>query len=482
MAITFIGTPTTYNGDFGSDVLPAKPTGATAGDLAVCVTAHLDNTITVADNNGSTPFTEIGEFDTTHGTLTVYTRRLTGNEGSSFAWTFSSATSRACILWVMRGVDNDDTFDIDPAAGETGSDSSPTCAGVTTTIPNTIAFAVGAIHEFDTAKTFTATPGGWTTLASVTTDQSMRVAYKEMAAAGATGDATFTISANANTGTLTIFAVSPEVPPTPPIGAFDADLVPNAWMDPTQPNSARGWFNWGLPFSHDLLSKLQNYTLVIDSGSYTITGATAGLLATRKIVIDGGTYTLTGSDATLRFGRSMVAEGGSYTLTGSAVTLLFHHLISAVAGSYSITGTAANLEYGRVFSLDSGTYTLTGSAAATLYKRLLAAGGGSYSTTGTAANLKYGRLFAAESGTYTLTGSAAATLYKRLLAAGGGSYTLTGASATLTVSTGITPWPIPTPGLVVRPTLALVVRVSDHYNKPLAVLAAPISLRLRSRT
>jgi hypothetical protein len=182
-----------------------------------------------------------------------------------------------------------------------------------------------------------------------------------------------------------------------------------------------------------------SYTLTAGSGSYTLTGQAAGLLAGRTLAAAQGSYALTGQDAALLKGNTLAAAQGSYTLTGQDVALLRGLLLSAAQGSYALTGQDATLTYTPLgaFSLtaDQGSYALTGQSASLLWGPVLAAGQGSYTLNGQDATLTYtpvgAYILTAGQGSYALTGQDVLLQWGHVLAAAQGSYTLTGQAATL---------------------------------------------------
>lgn len=181
------------------------------------------------------------------------------------------------------------------------------------------------------------------------------------------------------------------------------------------------------------------YTLTADSGSYTLTGQAAGLLAGRVLAAAQGSYALTGQSVALLKGNTLAAAQGSYALTGQDVALLRGLLLSAAQGSYALSGQDATLTYTPLgaFSLtaDQGSYTLTGQSVSLLWGPVLAAGQGSYTLNGQDATLTYtpvgAYILTAGQGSYALTGQDVLLQWGHVLAAAQGSYTLTGQAATL---------------------------------------------------
>lgn len=181
------------------------------------------------------------------------------------------------------------------------------------------------------------------------------------------------------------------------------------------------------------------YSLTAESGSYALTGQSAGLLASRALAAEQGSYALTGQDVALNRGYVVAAEQGSYALTGQDAGLLRGLLLTAAQGSYALSGQDVTLTYTPLgaYSLtaDQGSYDLTGQSVSLLWGRALVAEQGSYALNGQDASLVYtpagAYSLAAGQGAYALTGQDVALLWSKVLAAAQGSYTITGQDATL---------------------------------------------------
>lgn len=134
-------------------------------------------------------------------------------------------------------------------------------------------------------------------------------------------------------------------------------------------------------------------------------------------------------------GFTVVAESGSYTLTGQSVNTLFTSILTAAQGSYALTGQDAGLikSGSYSFTADVGSYTLVGSNA--LVDVSMNAEVGNYTLTGQDATLNFAGFtnptLTAEFGSYSLTGQSVNTNYGRLLSAEMGLYALTGRQAGL---------------------------------------------------
>jgi hypothetical protein len=81
--------------------------------------------------------------------------------------------------------------------------------------------------------------------------------------------------------------------------------------------------------------------LTANTGTFTLTGLAAGLIAQRKLITDMGSFTLTGQAAILLASRKLVAETGAFVLAGSAT--LFARIFTCLSGQFSLTGRTVDL-------------------------------------------------------------------------------------------------------------------------------------------
>lgn len=115
-------------------------------------------------------------------------------------------------------------------------------------------------------------------------------------------------------------------------------------------------------------SIVQIYALNAEAGSYAVSGSALTPLAHRLLVLDPGSYALSGATA---------------ILIGPAA-----YVLNAQPGSYALSGANASLLARRVVQLNPGVYTLTGASLTTLAYRLLVLAPGAYVLSGTAAILQ----------------------------------------------------------------------------------------------
>lgn len=198
------------------------------------------------------------------------------------------------------------------------------------------------------------------------------------------------------------------------------------------------------------------WTLAAASGSYAVTGTTAGTKYGHPITAVSGSYTITGTAIQT---RRITAEPAGYILNGQAVTLRYSQgskVVSAVSGVYAITGTTTQkLEYAQPYT--KGQYSLTGSIVALLRSvgpRFSVASGsyaitggtthlsgtvgidsGDYSITGTDVTFRKGKRVASNSGVYSITGPVSTRLEQsRHFPVASGTYAITGSITTLRYS------------------------------------------------
>lgn len=187
------------------DASVSAPAGAAAGDLVVVVVHanELAANVTIADNNGSTPFTEdIQEFDTTGtnggGSVSVFWRRIQAGDPSTYNFTISASGRWGCGAVCFQNPHPSNLWDATPT---TQQQAAPTttmpCPSITTVTANAIHLALVFTDGLDNLTTDT--PAGYTKIIN-TSGQNVTVAWKTIAAPGATGALTFTCSSSIGGG------------------------------------------------------------------------------------------------------------------------------------------------------------------------------------------------------------------------------------------------------------------------------------------
>lgn len=88
-----------------------------------------------------------------------------------------------------------------------------------------------------------------------------------------------------------------------------------------------------------------SYTLLAETGVFTLTGVAAGLRVARLLTAQTATYSLTGQSVGLLARRYLAAGTGTYTLTGQDATIRAPYRLTAETGVFTLTGRDATLTY-----------------------------------------------------------------------------------------------------------------------------------------
>lgn len=188
----------------------------------------------------------------------------------------------------------------------------------------------------------------------------------------------------------------------------------------------------------DLRTDSTNYAAVDDYGNETANAPklhieyTAGNGEEYSLVVDAGSYAVSGATTSLLLDWVVSVAAGSYAITGAAAAMGWTFPVAA--GSYAISGSAVSLPVGRVMVPAAGTYAISGSAAGLLKARVMSAGASSYAITGKAVSLPIARVMVPAAGTYAITGTAATLLKDLIMQLAGGSYAVTGKTIALEIA------------------------------------------------
>jgi len=144
-----------------------------------------------------------------------------------------------------------------------------------------------------------------------------------------------------------------------------------------------------------------------ESGTFTLTGQDAGLLADRNIIAESGNFSLSGQDAELLTNRLIQADSGTFILSGQEALLLANRIIDAESGSFNLSGQDIEFILERTINAESGIFSLIGNDANLIYSgidKILNAESGSFILTGFDAELIKNSILDAESGIFNLIG------------------------------------------------------------------------------
>ena len=178
--------------------------------------------------------------------------------------------------------------------------------------------------------------------------------------------------------------------------------------------------------------------LIIDSGSFTISGTTQPLKSSFNTITESGNYALTGTASGLIYNGSIVNESGTYTLIGADADLKSVFNIISESGQYNLTGTEVTLIYspgsGEIITIDSGAFQLLGTEQNLKYNAKLIVNPGDYSLSGTQTQIKYNGNVPLDSGSYLYNGSNINLVANYGIITGIGNYSLLGSVVSLIYS------------------------------------------------
>lgn len=178
--------------------------------------------------------------------------------------------------------------------------------------------------------------------------------------------------------------------------------------------------------------------LIIDSGSFTISGTTQPLKSSFNTITESGNYALTGTASGLIYNGSIVNESGTYTLIGADADLKSVFNIISESGQYNLTGTEVTLIYspgsGEIITIDSGAFQLLGTEQNLKYNAKLIVNPGDYSLSGTQTQIKYNGNVPLDSGSYLYNGSSINLVADYGIITGIGNYSLLGSVVSLVYS------------------------------------------------
>lgn len=173
------------------------------------------------------------------------------------------------------------------------------------------------------------------------------------------------------------------------------------------------------------------YSLVVESGPFSLSGQSSGLLATRRIASDQSSYSLVGRDVSFFYGKKMVADQATYALTGRDVATRATRRAVADQSLYTLNGQSAGLVSIRRIVAEHAIFSLSGQSVLTSVSRALTAANATYVLSGQDVVPRVARRLAADSGVYVLVGQGAVLRLARVISAEHGVYSLSGQGVSL---------------------------------------------------
>jgi hypothetical protein len=407
---TVVGVGTaSFTATNGAALTPALPTGWAANDIHILVVHRSDNTA-ITTPSGWTKWTPggVAETNTTAQIVSIYWRRAVAGDTAPSVTAGTSTVVRGAFIIGVRGCPlTGDPLHLalreNKAASATVSN-----AGVTTTVANTRALFIYAYEDDPSAAS---TPAGWAAItpqvSALGNDMALGFSHKAMAATGATGAVSTTVSG----GT---FANSPHA-------TFTLTLLPAAGAD------ARVQISW---------FELQVPAAAVTGGSATLVVATSAGAA--PVITATG-----GAAATFDVGTSTGAAPSPTATAGSASTLPVATSAGASPAVTATAGAAATLTVGTSAAAAPAISADTGApASATLVVATSAGAAPSPAATGGAQSALVSATAASAAPSPSATAGAAATLAVGASASAAPPITApAGSAATLTVGTssGVAP-------------------------------------------
>ena len=291
--------------------------------------------------------------------------KVAGASESSPTATYSlDSQEMACQASSYSGVDSVTPIDTGPSLWNTEDpgDTSVESPSITTVTDGALMVSVATADENDT---FTQ-PAGMTLVGNlIHVNMVIASAYETIASAGATGVRTWNFAQNTDEITAVSFALRPAVSSgvTITVDSGSYSLTGTDANLKAQLSIATTSGSYLLTGSQVNLNTARQ--LLVSVGSYTLTGTDVTLTYTpggggEVLIIDSGTYSLSGDEVILRAELSLVANSGDYQLSGNDTPILFNGNVSANTESYALTGSSLNTfaNYGMI--AQSASYSLTG--------------------------------------------------------------------------------------------------------------------------
>lgn len=134
---------------------------------------------------------------------------------------------------------------------------------------------------------------------------------------------------------------------------------------------------------------LNNYQLVCDAGSFSLSGQNASFVYNQALSGGAGSYTITGGSATFVYNQVIYAGAFNFQWTGNSADLNVSHKLYAEAGSFALTGQDATFLKPITLLGESGAFSFVGNNASFAYTKTLPGNAGNYVFTGQEATFEY---------------------------------------------------------------------------------------------
>ena len=196
--VTVVGSSTTYSGTAVTGVSISAPAGTAAGDVLVAAITADTNPGMASVPAGWTAMVNglsINSSSTSGAKVYVYYHVVGASDPASYAWTLSAAAKWGGGITGYRGVNNTTPLDAPVVTAVDASYNATSITAPGTTTASNGAMVIGGVGCDCAAPMVSAPPSGWTQRWQAAGGQIAELADKVQATAGATGTATWTLSA-----------------------------------------------------------------------------------------------------------------------------------------------------------------------------------------------------------------------------------------------------------------------------------------------
>jgi len=196
--VTVVGSSTTYSGTAVTGVAISAPAGTAAGDVLVAAITADTNPGMASIPAGWTAMVNglsINSSSTSGARVYVYYHVVGASDPASYAWTLSAAAKWGGGITGYRGVNNTTPLDAPVVTALDASYNATSITAPSTTTASNGAMVIGGVGCDCAAPMVSAPPTGWTQRWQAAGGQIAELADKVQATAGATGTATWTLSA-----------------------------------------------------------------------------------------------------------------------------------------------------------------------------------------------------------------------------------------------------------------------------------------------
>lgn len=211
MAVSHVASATNGAGS-GTAITCAAPAGIVAGDIVVAMFNN-NESVTITDNNGATPFTQTlarRAYNTNSAGYTIWVRVAGASEPATYAFTGSGSDRWSIIVAAFRGGHQVDIWDVAPTAATEKIDSTNLRTSQALTTLKDGAMIIALANMDSATQTFTGIPAdGFTDMQNNSGEELIQASYKAMPVAGLQAAVGWTSSVDGTEAAIQIFSIKP---------------------------------------------------------------------------------------------------------------------------------------------------------------------------------------------------------------------------------------------------------------------------------